>query len=181
MQISKKLAIIATSLNAESRSQLLGQCALEAAQRLKLPVTFLDLRSFSLPFCGTAAAWADKESARLEEALKDASHIIFASPIYNYQVNAAAKNVVELLGDDIFGGKTIAFLCAAGGKSSYMSVLSFANSLMLDFRCWILPRFVYATGEDFGDGVISNPEVRKRVEELVDDLMAHEVAPPKKK
>jgi hypothetical protein len=30
-------------------------------------------------------------------------------------------------------------------------VMSMANSLMLDFRCLIIPRFVYATRNDFDD------------------------------
>ena len=36
--------------------------------------------------------------------------------------------------------------------SSYMSVMAYANSLMLDFRCVIIPRFVYATGSAFAEG-----------------------------
>jgi FMN reductase len=30
-----------------------------------------------------------------------------------------------------------------------MSIMGLANSLMLDFRCLIIPRFVYAKGDDF--------------------------------
>ena len=30
--------------------------------------------------------------------------------------------------------------------------MSLANSLMLDFRCLIIPRIVYATSQDFTDG-----------------------------
>ena len=41
-----------------------------------------------------------------------------------------------------FTGKPVGFVCAAGGRSSYMAVLGLANSLMLDFRCLIVPRFV---------------------------------------
>lgn len=54
-----------------------------------------------------------------------------------------------------------------------MSVLAFANSLMLDFRCWIAPRFVYATGEDFEKNAINNPEIAERIENLIDDLLLH--------
>ena len=32
-----------------------------------------------------------------------------------------------------------------------MSILGLANGLMLDFRCLIVPRFVYATGDDFAN------------------------------
>ena len=49
---------------------------------------------------------------------------------------------------------------------SYMSVMSLANSLMLDFRCLVIPRIVYATNQDFTDGRLSSSEVRERVRDL---------------
>ena len=49
---------------------------------------------------------------------------------------------------------------------SYMSIMCFANSLMLDFRCLIIPRIVYATSQDFTDGDLSSALVRERVREL---------------
>jgi hypothetical protein len=52
-----------------------------------------------------------------------------------------------------------------------MSVMSLANSLMLDFRCVIVPRFVYATGSAFQDGAISNGKVGKRIDELATELV----------
>jgi len=64
----------------------------------------------------------------------------------------------------------VGFLCAAGGKGSYMSVMSLANSLMLDFRCLIIPRFVYSTGEDFEEGEVTDPNVGDRVGELAKEL-----------
>jgi FMN reductase len=60
-------------------------------------------------------------------------------------------------------------MCAAGGKSSYMSVMSVANSLMLDFRCLIIPRFVYADGTSFDDFSITDAEVEKRLNGLLED------------
>ena len=93
-----------------------------------------------------------------------------AIPIYNYNISSGAKNAVELGGrmlyDKIFG-----FICAAGGKSSYMSVMSLANSLMIDFRCYIIPKFVYATKHDFDGKKISNEEIKERLKELSDELI----------
>ena len=40
---------------------------------------------------------------------------------------------------------------------------------MLDFRCVILPRFIYATGGDFSDGKITSAEIKKRVKQLSAD------------
>ena len=91
-------------------------------------------------------------------------------PIYNYDANAAAKNLIELTGKS-WEDKVVGFLCAAGGHSSYMSIMSLANSLMLDFRCIVLPRFVYATGESFEGENLTDPEIEKRIQELTSQLI----------
>ena len=67
------------------------------------------------------------------------------------------------------GHADTAFLCAAGGPHSYMSVMGMANSMMLDFRTIVVPRFVYATGKAVTDGVLTDPDVDRRVGELAVD------------
>ncbi len=109
-------------------------------------------------------------SAKLNASIEAADAILVATPVYNYDVSAAAKNMVELTGSS-WENKIVGFLCAAGGMSSYMSVMAFANSLMLDFRCVILPRFVYATGDSFEDDELKDKKVAKRIEELADELI----------
>ena len=52
-----------------------------------------------------------------------------------------------------------------------MSVMSLANSLMIDFRCYIIPKFVYATKHDFEDGKITNSDIKERIEELGKELV----------
>ena len=52
-----------------------------------------------------------------------------------------------------------------------MSVMPFANSLMLDFRCVIVPRFVYATEMDFVDEQLAEDgELRRRLRGLTSDV-----------
>jgi len=63
-------------------------------------------------------------------------------------------------------------MCAAGGSNSYMSVMAFANSLMLDFRCWITPRFVYATPDSFSENSITDQKINERIEKLVSETIA---------
>ena len=169
--------ILATSLDDESRSRVVARRAKELIEAKGFQVTLADLRDYALPFCGTEGCKENADARRLRALVEPATHILLAVPIYNYDVNAAAKNVVELMGD-AFAGKTVGFICAAGGHRSYMSVMPFANSLMLDLRCWIVPRFVYVTGADVADGRIVNPEIEKRVRGLVDEMFRHEQQPP---
>ncbi len=174
--------LIATSLADDSRSQIVAREALALAGKNEgHEASLVDLRRLSLPFCGPEASWSDTAVADLRQELSAATHLIFAVPIYNYDVNAAAKNVVELMGGDVFAGKTVGFICCAGGRGSYMSILSFANSLMLDFRCWIVPRFVYVTGEDFKGDELANPEVRERLQLLLQEALTGPGGPVRKK
>ncbi|MBC8108691.1 MAG: NAD(P)H-dependent oxidoreductase [Anaerolineae bacterium] len=158
------ITIISCSLNPDSRSRVLANSAAEILRKHEATVQLLDLREHPLPMC-------DGEScdpvaiAPLRDAILKSDAILLAVPIYNYDVNAAAKNLVEQTGK-AWEGKSVGFLCAAGGHGSYMSVMSLANSLMLDFRSLIVPRFVYAVGKDFDGDEIASPKIRERIEQL---------------
>ncbi len=157
------LLIISASLNPGSKSRLLADAASTVLTASGVTHEDLDLKDLPLPLCDGGAAYGDPNVAKAAEILGRADGIIVASPIYNYDVNAAFKNLVELTGKGAWEDKTVAFLNAAGGASSYMSIMAMASSLMLDFRCVIVPRFVYATPDDFADGEISNPKIIERV------------------
>ena len=162
--------VIATSLNSKSRSLIMAQVVQNALQKQGEEVTLLDLAKCPLPFCDGNSAYHKKEVREITQKVKKAQGVLFAVPIYNFDANAAAKNLVELTGD-AWKEKVVGFVCAAGGNTSYMSVMSLANSLMLDFRCLILPRFVYATGNSFAEGVIVDEEIKKRLAELAKALV----------
>ena len=133
-------------------------------------VKFFDLQDNPLPMCDGDACYDLPEVLDFREKINNAEGIILATPVYNFNVSSSAKNVVELGGrmlyDKIFG-----FICAAGTKNGYMAVMSLANSLMIDFRCYIIPKFVYATKHDFEDGKITNSDIKKRIEELGEELI----------
>jgi FMN reductase len=162
--------IVATSLSGKSRSQRLARAAEAKLRAAGVAHTLLDLREHPLPFGGSAAGWSDPGAAVVSELTTAATHILFAVPVYNYDVNAVAKNYIELVGEDALGGKTVGFLISAGGHGSYMSVLGFANSLMLDFRCWIVPRFVYVAKDWEGESLPA--ELDERMDGLLRDLLS---------
>lgn len=105
------------------------------------------LRDLELPESGREGASSSAVARELRGRVARATHVVFAVAIYNYDASSAAKNLLELLTADEMYDKIVGFVCAAGGRSSYMSGMGFANSLMLDFRAWIVPRYVYAAGE----------------------------------
>jgi FMN reductase len=160
--------VLGCSLNPGSNSQILAREAAGILQSLGVTAEVIDLRERPLPVCDGETS--DANAQAIAAAVGRAQAIVFAVPIYNFDVNAAAKNVVEHAGS-AFEGKLVAFLCSAGGSASYMSVMSLANSLMLDFRCLIVPRFVYSTSECFRDGEIVSSDVAARVRILCEDVV----------
>lgn len=159
------ILVVSSSLRAESHSRVLAKEAQRLLEQDGHAVSLLDLREHPLPLCDGGSCYSHPGVIRIGETLAKASAVLVATPIYNYDASAAVKNLVELTGSG-WEDKVVGFLCAAGGQGSYMSIMSLANSLMLDFRSVIVPRFVYATSEAFGGGRIVDPEVSRRVAEL---------------
>lgn len=161
--------IISSSLNPKSRSRLLALVAFNKLKDMGVTVEWLDLADHTIPLCDGDSTYNHSKVKKIKEKVQYAQGILFAVPIYNYDVNAAAKNLIELTGD-AWNEKVVGFLCAAGGKGSYMSIMNLANSLMLDFRCLILPRFVYSVSEDFGENGVINPKVIERIIKLAKEF-----------
>ena len=161
--------VISTSLNPKSRSRLLALIAFDELKNMGVSVEWLDLADHPIPLCDGDEAYNNSNVKELRDKIQNAKGVLFAVPIYNYDVNAAAKNLIELTGD-AWSNKIVGFLCAAGGKQSYMSVMNLANSLMLDFRCLIIPRFVYSVSEDFEVDDMTDSIVKARVNELAKEF-----------
>ena len=164
------IVVISCSLHPQSRSYVLARQAVNDLEKMGVNVRLYDLREYKLQLSDVGSARQTPAAKTLEAAISNADAIIIAVPIYNFYANAAAKNLVELVGG-AWNNKLVGFMCAAGGRSSYMSVMNLANSLMLDFRCLIVPRFVYAIGDDFENDRteemrIGSDDVRGRVTEL---------------
>ena len=160
--------IISTSLRLGSRSQIMAK-HLEKSFG-KEEVKFFDLQETPLPMCDGDKCYDLPEVLDFREKIKEADGIIMSIPVYNFNVSSGAKNIVELGGRMLYD-KTFGFMCAAGGRNSYMSIMPLANSLMLDFRCYIIPKFVFATKNDFEEGKIVNSEIKSRIKELGSELI----------
>jgi len=162
--------ILSSSLHPTSRSRILAREVGVRLQAQGREVEIFDLSQRVLPPCDGATAYGNAEVIALGGLIREAESVFVASPVYNYDVNAAIKNAVELTGK-AWTGKVVALLLAAGGQGSYMSAMGLANSLMLDFRCLIVPRFVYSTGECFEGDELADEDVGRRVDLLVTETV----------
>ena len=165
-----KHLVISTSGNPDSNSRRMGRAAFAHLQKQKADCDWIDIRKMDLPLCDADKCYDMSGSKKLSAAIGNADGILIASPVYNYDVAAATKNMIELTGS-AWENKIVGFVCAAGGHASYMSVMAYANSLMLDFRCVIIPRFAFATSEAFAGEHITDKKIAQRIERVVDELI----------
>jgi FMN reductase len=162
--------VVSTSGNPDSNSRRMGRIAFRHLEKAKVQCQWLDISELGLPLCDADACYTQPGAQKVSKVIETADGILLATPVYNYDVAAAAKNLVELTGS-AWEEKVVGFLCAAGGMSSYMSVMAFANSLMLDFRSVVIPRFVYATGRAFEGDELKDKEVGERIAELTAEVV----------
>ena len=165
-----KHLVISTSGNPDSNSRRMGQKAFAHLQKQEVDCDWIDIREMDLPLCDAHKCYGMPGSKRLSSAIECADGILIAAPVYNYDVAAATKNMIELTGS-AWEDKIVGFLCAAGGHASYMSVMAYANSLMLDFRCVIIPRFAFATSHAFDGARINDKKIAERIKQVADELV----------
>lgn len=167
--------VISSSLNPASKSRILAVRARALLEEQRAPVEFIELRGMDLPACDGGACYEHPNVRELGVRIAKSQGIILATPIYNYSVGASAKNLIELTGE-AWARKPVSFLCAAGGQASYMAVMGLANTLMLDFRSYILPRFVYAADTAFEGDQLVDTAVVDRLRDLTATLVKFSAA-----
>lgn len=159
-----QIAVLSASLGSDSNSRSLCWHACEFAKERGIEAEFINLQDHRvLPYFEEGSEGIEEISAKLDAA----AAIIVSFPLYNYNMSASLKALIEHCGN-CFEDKVVGIMTAAGGQSSYMSVMSIVQSLMCDYRSWIIPRYVYAARGDFEQEGKPGQEVRQRIEQLVE-------------
>jgi NAD(P)H-dependent FMN reductase len=158
--------IISSSLRKGSRGKKLAEAMALCLQDKNSSFELLDLAEYDLPLCDGEKCYENPLVKVVTEKISRAQSLVFAFPVYNYAASAATKNLIELANDALYN-KVVGFLVAAGGARSYMASLSLATSLMTEFRCLIVPKFVYVDQSEYHD---IHSEIPKQLKERIQEL-----------
>lgn len=169
-----KFAIVSCSIDPESRSRMLAREVEGLLADKGHTSTFIDLRTVQLPRFDNSECFEHPEFARVHAAIAESDGVFVATPIYNWGLGSAAKNMIELTGATGEKGmhaawfdKIVTFLCAGGLPHSYMAYGPMALSMMLDFKCIINPYAVYATNRDFSAEHALGEKIKARIQKTV--------------
>lgn len=164
-QPAPRIGVLNAGLSPTGLTQILTQAAIESVQSHGGAAELLDVQADRvLPYGEDGSDGAERVRAGFERA----EGVIICFPVYNFNMNATLKAVIEHCGPAL-AGKVVGIMATAGGRFGYMSVLSVVQSLMFDLRAWIVPRQVYAVTEDFADSQIISEDIRRRVDQLAFD------------
>lgn len=173
---SVDLLVISCSLNPNSRSAILAKHAFDYLKSQGQNVELLDLRDFKLPLANghDQSAYDDPQVKVIHDRILKAKGIIIATPIYNNNVGAVAKNLIELtthahktiLSGTAWNQKVVGFMGTSGGCAGTWAFFPFLNGLMIDAKVLVVPTFVMASNGNFNDNNEVATETKKRVEEL---------------
>ncbi len=155
--------VISTNTKPNSRSRILAGLAFDELCRLNEPADLIDLQDY-------VTALQDDDEGRhelreLAARITAADSVLLAVPIYHYDVCSTAKHLIELTAM-AWRHKVVGFLCTASSRRNYMSIMSLANSLMLESRCMIVPYLVFTTPKSFEGDLLEDHRAKTKIEEL---------------
>ncbi len=111
--------VVSTSGNPSSNSRKMGRLAFHHLTKSKVDCEWLDLGELDLPLCDAEACYGKQGAQQLARSIKAADGILVAAPVYNYDVSAAAKNMIELTGSAGYGACLLLMLAVAIGQILY--------------------------------------------------------------
>lgn len=172
--------LLSFSLNPQSRSLKALEKAYEYLELLGFQPTLIDMREYELPFYdGTDKVLSNKQVNRLVEIFNGAKKIIISTPIYNFDVNAALKNFIDILSVSKYQSKhltrqTIAFIGAMGSEKSYMSLLPSLVGFQFSLGFYCLPKIVICVPRNFDSVGNIDLDLEGRIRELCNSLMGYD-------
>lgn len=163
--------IVSTALRAGSKTQVIADALRAACEAAGVAASVLDLATTPLPLCDGASCYQDAGVTAATVQVRAARAVVLCFPVYNHQANAAAKNFVEVTNAG-WEGKVVGLVANGGTDRSYLAPLSMANSLMVDHRCLVVPRFVFVTPTNFDPAgrLAANGEIATRLAELAREI-----------
>ena len=128
--------------------------AVERARAAGLDVVVLDLGTVTIGFAdGRPLESLTDDTPRVVEAVRAASTIVLASPVYRASITGALKNLLDLLPVEALQGKPVGLVAMGATAHHFLGAASHLRDVCAWFGALVAPTDVYLTSADFADGV----------------------------
>jgi FMN reductase len=144
--------------------------AAEAGRRRGLRTELYELGDL-LP--GLAVSQRDElgnEVRQALDAIENADVLIVGTPIYKGSYPGLFKHLIDFVDPQALAGRPVALVATGGGRRHALSIEHQLRPLFGFFSALVLPTTVYASDEDFTDGVLSDPVTLARIDQLAGEI-----------
>jgi NAD(P)H-dependent FMN reductase len=147
--------------------------ALARARQAGAKTDHVDLSALDLPLFDPDAPDAGDAEA-LRQRVRRADAVLLATPMYHGSVASPLKTALDYCGFDEFEDTTVGVLAVAGGAFP-TAALDHLRTIARALDAWVLPHqaAVPDSHAQFDDGTLTDPDLRERVAQLGEDLVAY--------
>ena len=150
--------------------------ALGAAARTERPdvrVTVVDLALTPVDLCDGRPedGYSDATRAAIR-AVREASAVAIASPVYRASYPGVLKNFIDLLPIEALAGKPVGILAMGATAHHYLGVDTHLRAVLAWFGALVAPTSVYLTSQDFEAGELAAAAAVEDVRALGRTLLA---------
>lgn len=174
-----QILIMTGSLRAGSYSAALGRAAAQLLQDSGAAVDLCSPDDLVLPFCDARddESTYPPEVAAWRERAARADGFLVISPEYHGGLSGLLKNALDLLDAEQFSGKPAALAVAAGGPKGGGAALVGMRTIFRGLLSLVIPEQMTVCDQDFnGQGELTSPQGRRRLEQLVRSLVRYSTA-----
>jgi len=157
--------VISSNLKPHSHTRVLARTTFDELCTMNEPADLIDLQDYAAAF--QAEDESQQDLADIRSKIAAAPSVLLATPVYHFDVGATTKLLIELTGE-AWRHKVVGLLATAAGRRSYMALTGLANSLMLEFRCLIMPYMVMTTPKSFEADQLVDQRASRRIGDLVE-------------
>jgi FMN reductase len=97
------------------------------------------------------------------EAMASASTLVLVTPVYRATFSGLLKLLLDQLPTDALADTAVVLGATGASPAHYLSLDTGLRAAVASLGGWSVPTVVYATNDDFEDGVVA-PAVRSRLE-----------------
>lgn len=160
------LVAISGSVSQPSRSRALAEAVAQAAlARIDLKVSVYDILDAG-PGLGAAFKRSDlsPDAAAIIEAVESADAVIAVSPVYKGSYTGLFKHLFDFVAPNGLANKPVVVGATGGGHRHGLVVEHQMRPLFGFFSAMTMPTSVYASDDEFRDGVPFDPSVKERID-----------------
>ena len=165
-----KILIISGSPRSNGKTQVLMKYIFEYVKQKNSDTKLINLSDGGIDYYVGTSDYSDATKQAAKD-ITEADVWLVGTPIYNSFFSAALKNLFEYIDYKKTEGKTAGLVILASSNSGFTDVQTLLTQLMSYFNVITNPRAVFVTANTIVNDQIIEPEVKLRLEALVDQTL----------